>query len=70
VVVSTAEGPFELIALPSRRSQEVVEITAAAPTWLGVSLGGWDARQEIRDLALAHGGRACFASGNGSQLES
>lgn len=77
VIVGLGDDPFELIAMPSRRSEPVIEIQALpGRRWLGVSSTGWwtipgnpeGARDELRKLARAHGGTACFL-GLGGRLE-
>jgi hypothetical protein len=63
-----SKGPFDLVAFPSARSRGPEGIRADRGRWLGISVrsnrrGRHQAefeRDELRDLAKAHGGRACF----------
>lgn len=69
VACAEAEGPFDLYALPSSRSRPVAGLGVPMGRWLGISVrqreegavGPGFERDELRELARTHGGKACFA---------
>lgn len=58
-------SPFDLVALPSARSSPVSRQWPTDAEWVGVVASRVPGERrfepgELRDLAAAHGGRACF----------
>lgn len=71
LVVRPVGGPFDLVAMPSRRSSLPDGVTLIKTAWLGIAIeASTNAHLELDELAdvvSAHGGAACIVRASGGE---